>query len=54
MGFHSIAYESTGEPLALSSVGAAAGASKLLLKLHGSFMIAAWLGAASLGILLAR
>ncbi|XP_063393273.1 putative ferric-chelate reductase 1 homolog isoform X1 [Cydia fagiglandana] len=54
VGFHSLAYESTGEPLALSSVGAAAGASKLLLKLHGSFMIAAWLGSASLGILLAR
>ncbi|KAI8423800.1 hypothetical protein MSG28_012811 [Choristoneura fumiferana] len=47
VGFHSLAYESTGEPLALSSVGEAAGASKLLLKLHGSFMIAAWLGAAS-------
>ncbi|XP_063371982.1 putative ferric-chelate reductase 1 homolog isoform X1 [Cydia amplana] len=54
VGFHSLAYEATGEPLALSSVGAAAGASKLLLKLHGSFMIAAWLGSASLGILLAR
>ncbi|KAM3958035.1 putative ferric-chelate reductase 1 homolog [Aphomia sociella] len=54
VGFHSIAYEATGEPLALSTVGSAAGASKLLLKLHGSFMLAAWLGTASLGILLAR
>lgn len=54
VGFHTIAYESSGEPLALSSVGTAAGASKLLLKLHGCFMVAAWLGASSLGIILAR
>ncbi|KAG6443425.1 putative ferric-chelate reductase 1 homolog [Manduca sexta] len=54
VGFHSIAYEATGAPLALSTVGAAAPASKILLKLHGSFMLLAWLGTASLGILLAR
>ncbi|XP_068624123.1 putative ferric-chelate reductase 1 homolog [Battus philenor] len=54
VGFHSLAYESTGEPLSLASVGSAAGASKLLLKLHGSFMLLAWLGSASIGILLAR
>ncbi|CAG4994971.1 unnamed protein product [Parnassius apollo] len=54
VGFHSLAYESTGEPLALATVGSAAGASKLLLKLHGSFMLIAWLGSASIGILLAR
>ncbi|XP_034826030.1 putative ferric-chelate reductase 1 homolog isoform X1 [Maniola hyperantus] len=54
VGFHSLAYEATGAPLSLSTVGAAAGGSKLLLKLHGSFMITAWLGAASLGIVLAR
>ncbi|VVC86910.1 unnamed protein product [Leptidea sinapis] len=46
--------KATGEPLALSTVGTAAASSKLLLKLHGSFMIAAWIGTASLGILLAR
>ncbi|XP_050669345.1 putative ferric-chelate reductase 1 homolog isoform X2 [Leptidea sinapis] len=54
VGFHSLAFEATGEPLALSTVGTAAASSKLLLKLHGSFMIAAWIGTASLGILLAR
>ncbi|RVE45028.1 hypothetical protein evm_010346 [Chilo suppressalis] len=54
VGFHSLAYESTGQPLALASVGPTTGASKLLLKLHGSFMIAAWIGSASIGILLAR
>ncbi|XP_039764896.1 putative ferric-chelate reductase 1 homolog isoform X1 [Pararge aegeria] len=54
VGFHGLAYEATGQPLSLASVGTAAGGSKLLLKLHGSFMIIAWLGAASLGIVLAR
>ncbi|CAK1547748.1 unnamed protein product [Leptosia nina] len=54
VGFHTLAFESTSEPLALASVGTAAGASKLLLKLHGCFMLIAWLGTASLGIVLAR
>ncbi|KAJ0171929.1 hypothetical protein K1T71_012692 [Dendrolimus kikuchii] len=54
VGFHSLAYEATATPLSLASVGAAAGASKVLIKLHGSFMLIAWIGAASLGILLAR
>ncbi|KAL0811036.1 hypothetical protein ABMA28_010316 [Loxostege sticticalis] len=54
VGFHSLAYESTGAPLSLATVGSAAGSSKLLVKLHGSFMILAWLGASSIGILLAR
>ncbi|CAH0714862.1 unnamed protein product, partial [Brenthis ino] len=54
VGFHNLAYEASNAPLALASVGTAAGASKLLLKLHGSFMIIAWLGAASLGIIMAR
>ncbi|XP_049881271.1 putative ferric-chelate reductase 1 homolog [Pectinophora gossypiella] len=54
VGFHSQAYESTGEPLALATVGTAGASSKLLLKLHGCFMLTAWLGTASLGILLAR
>ncbi|KPJ12745.1 Putative ferric-chelate reductase 1-like [Papilio machaon] len=54
VGFHSLAYESTGTPLALATVGAPAAASKLLIKLHGSFMLLAWLGSASIGILLAR
>lgn len=40
--------------MSLATVGTAAASSKLLLKLHGSFMLLAWLGTASLGILLAR
>ncbi|XP_038218052.1 putative ferric-chelate reductase 1 homolog isoform X1 [Zerene cesonia] len=54
VGFHDLAYEATGEPLALATVGTAAASSKLLLKLHGAFMILAWLGSASLGIIVAR
>ncbi|GBP56403.1 Putative ferric-chelate reductase 1 homolog [Eumeta japonica] len=54
VGFHDKVYVATGSPMALSVVGTAAGPSKLLLKLHGCFMVAAWIGSASLGILLAR
>ncbi|XP_028167929.1 putative ferric-chelate reductase 1 homolog [Ostrinia furnacalis] len=54
VGFHSIAFGATGESLALATVGTAAGSSKLLVKLHGSFMLLAWLGTSSIGILLAR
>ncbi|CAG9568695.1 unnamed protein product [Danaus chrysippus] len=54
VGFHDLAYEASGAPSSLATVGAAAPASRLLIKLHGSFMIAAWMGATSLGILLAR
>lgn len=38
----------------LKDVSAVAVASNLLLKLHGAFMIASWIGAAGIGILLAR
>lgn len=38
----------------LSDVTGWTSASKLLLRLHGAFMIAAWIGTTSLGILLAR
>jgi hypothetical protein len=39
---------------ALSDVSAVEAASKLLIRLHGSFMLAAWIGTVSIGILLAR
>ncbi|CAH2098145.1 unnamed protein product [Euphydryas editha] len=54
VGFHNLAYEASGGALALAAPGAAAPASRLLLRLHGCCMLAAWLGAASLGIVLAR
>lgn len=46
--------EATEQKKPLSDVYEFTGASKLLLRLHGAFMIGAWIGAASLGILLAR
>lgn len=54
VGFHDIVFLASGESRALSDVSALAAASKLLIRLHGSFMLAAWLGTASVGILLAR
>lgn len=54
VGFHNIGHERTGELVSLASTGSVSGASKILLRLHGCFMVAAWLGAASCGILFAR
>lgn len=46
--------EASQEKRSLADVGIIAVASELLLRLHGAFMIAAWIGAAGIGILLAR
>lgn len=54
MGFHDIAFLPSAEKQALADVSALAGASRLLVRIHGSFMLAAWIGTASIGILLAR
>ncbi|XP_050316010.1 putative ferric-chelate reductase 1 homolog [Anthonomus grandis grandis] len=54
VAFHDVAYLASAEPQALSDVSSIAAKSKLLIRLHGCFMIAAWLGTASVGILLAR
>lgn len=54
VSFHDLVYLASAEPQALSDVSALAAKSKLLIRLHGSFMIAAWLGTASIGIMLAR
>lgn len=54
MSFHDSVYLASAEPQALADVSALAAKSKLLIRLHGSFMLAAWLGTASVGILLAR
>ncbi|CAG9761930.1 unnamed protein product [Ceutorhynchus assimilis] len=54
VAFHDLSYLASAESQALSDVSSLAPKSKLLIRLHGSFMIAAWLGTASLGILLAR
>uniref|UniRef100_A0A1B6DIZ9 Ferric-chelate reductase 1 homolog n=1 Tax=Clastoptera arizonana TaxID=38151 RepID=A0A1B6DIZ9_9HEMI len=54
VGFHNQLYTASGQKRPLTDVGAFTAASKILLRLHGAFMIAAWIGTASLGIVLAR
>ncbi|XP_058458577.1 putative ferric-chelate reductase 1 homolog isoform X2 [Malaya genurostris] len=54
VSYHDIGRHVSGVPLALAEVGHVQGSSKLLLRLHGAFMLTAWIGTASLGILLAR
>ncbi|XP_074042422.1 putative ferric-chelate reductase 1 homolog isoform X2 [Leptinotarsa decemlineata] len=54
VGFHDIGFLASGEARALSDTSEVGAASKLLVRLHGSLMLAAWIGTASLGILLAR
>lgn len=44
----------SGTPSYLADVAVFGGASKLFLRLHAAFMIVAWIGTASVGILLAR
>lgn len=52
--YHDIVRLASAQSLRLSEVSSVAGRSKLLLRLHGAFMIVAWIGTASIGILLAR
>ena len=52
--YHDIVRLSSAQALKLSEVSSVGSKSKLLLRLHGSFMIFAWIGTASIGILLAR
>lgn len=54
VGYHDLAFTSTAESSALSEIKSLRTSSKLLLRLHGSFMIVAWIGAASIGIVIAR
>ncbi|CAG2056667.1 unnamed protein product, partial [Timema podura] len=54
VSFHDVIYEASSDGYILSEIVTFASVSKLLLRLHGAFMIAAWIGAASVGILLAR
>jgi hypothetical protein len=49
VGYHDIVRQASQAPLRLSEVSNVAGRSKLLLRLHGAFMIAAWIGTASIG-----
>lgn len=47
--YHDIVRLSSQQALKLSEVANVAGKSKLLLRLHGAFMVAAWIGTASIG-----
>lgn len=52
--YHQAARRVSAEPVVLSSARGAAGESNLLFRLHGALMIAAWIGTASVGMLVAR
>ncbi|KAK2589300.1 hypothetical protein KPH14_007851 [Odynerus spinipes] len=54
VGFHDLLYDSTGEAKLLSDVGSFTAASNMLIHIHGSLMIVAWMGTTSIAILLAR
>ncbi|XP_012272303.1 putative ferric-chelate reductase 1 homolog [Orussus abietinus] len=54
VGFHDIVYLGSAEAKLLSDVGGFTASSNVLLRVHGALMIAAWIGTASIGMLLAR
>lgn len=54
VGYHGADRAAAELSQSLADVSIVAGSSNLLLRLHGAFMIGAWIGAAGIGILLAR
>ncbi|XP_032570551.1 putative ferric-chelate reductase 1 homolog isoform X1 [Drosophila sechellia] len=54
VGYHDIGRLPSAQPINLAEVQDLSGSSKLLIQLHGAFMIAAWIGTTSLGIIFAR
>lgn len=54
VGFHDQVFTSTAQRRLLADTGAFSTATKLYIRLHGAFMILAWIGAASIGIVMAR
>ena len=54
VGYHDIGRIPSDKSINLAELQTLGAASTLLLRLHGSFMIAAWIGTTSLGIILAR
>ncbi|KAL7737614.1 hypothetical protein ACLKA6_007724 [Drosophila palustris] len=54
VGFHNIGFLPSSNPINLAVVQELGGSSMLLVRLHGAFMIAAWIGTTSLGIIFAR
>ena len=53
LNFHTMKV-AAGSPVSLSEVSAAGAKSDLLVKLHGQFMLMAWLGFAGAGLIMAR
>lgn len=54
VGYHGTERVASSTPNNLADVANLGGSSKLFLRLHGAFMLIAWIGTASIGILLAR
>ncbi|XP_066596553.1 putative ferric-chelate reductase 1 homolog isoform X3 [Prorops nasuta] len=54
IGYHDVLREPTGESKFLSDVSSFKASNNLLIRVHGALMLAAWIGTASVGILLAR
>ncbi|SPP73934.1 putative ferric-chelate reductase 1 homolog isoform X1 [Drosophila guanche] len=54
VGYHDIGRLPSGKAINLAEVQDLSGSSNLLVQLHGAFMIAAWIGTTSLGIIFAR
>lgn len=54
VGYHDIGRWASGEAHLLADISEFAGRSNLLLRLHAAFMLVAWIGTASVGILMAR
>lgn len=54
VGYHDIGRLPSASPINLAVVQELGGSSQLLVRLHGAFMIAAWIGTTSLGIIFAR
>lgn len=54
VGYHDIGRLPSGSPTNLAIVQDLSASSTILLRLHGAFMVIAWIGTTSLGIILAR
>ncbi|XP_056640678.1 putative ferric-chelate reductase 1 homolog [Diorhabda sublineata] len=54
VGYHDLVFSASGDKRALSDTSEVKAASKLLIHLHGAFMLVAWIGTTSIGVLLAR
>lgn len=54
IGYHHTTKDSSADALSLTEVGIVGAKSNLLYRLHGAFMLAAWIGCAGTGMLVAR